>query len=289
MASLFNVLTKQKNSGSSDSGEPEMGFFDHLEVLRWHIIRSVLSIGVFGIIFFLAKSFTFDTIIYGPKRPTFITYELICKLAPSVCFRPPSFDLITREMGEQFFIHMSVSFWLGLICSFPYILWEFWRFIKPGLYPDERNSVGGFVFYCSFLFFLGIAFGYFIIAPFAISWLASYSVGTEAINAPTLASYVSYMTMFTIPTGITFELPMIVYILGKMGIVTSSFMRSYRRHAIVIIFIIAAIVTPPDVITQLLISAPVLILYEVSIAILKRLEKKRAQANTSSNLPDINE
>lgn len=259
--------------GNKSENEDELGFFDHLEILRWHIIRSLVSIIVFAVIFFIAKDFTFKTIVFGPKKPDFITYQLMCKLAPSVCVTPPELNLITRELGEQIYVQMSVSFWMGLICSFPYIFWEFWRFVKPGLYPNERKSIGGIVFYCSFLFFLGVSFGYFVIAPFGITWLGSYTVGTEAVNSPTLASYVGYLTMFTIPTGIIFELPIIAYFLGKIGIISSSFLAKFRRQAVLIIFIVAAIVTPPDVVTQILIGIPLLLLYEVSILVLKRLEK----------------
>lgn len=271
--SIFSVL-KNKSTNKPDSEEDEMGFFDHLEVLRWHILRSVLAILAFGIFFFVMKSFTFDTIIFGPKKPDFITYKMICAISEAICFSPPELTLITREMGEQFFIHMKVSFWLGLICAFPYIFWEFWRFIKPGLYNKEQKAVRGIVFFCSFLFFSGVAFGYYIIAPFAITWLGTYTVGSEAINSPTLASYVNYMTMFTLPTAIIFELPIVAYFLGKVGIITSAFMRQYRKHAIVIIFIFAGIITPPDVITQLLIGMPMILLYEISIRVVKNIEKK---------------
>ena len=158
--------------------------------------------------------------------------------------------------------------------AFPVVLWEIWRFVKPGLYENEKNVTRGVVFICTFLFYSGVAFGYYVIAPFAITWLGNYSVGGDAIiQQPTLASYVSYITMFTIPTGLVFELPLGAYFLAKLGVLTSSFLRDYRRHAIVVIFIIAAIVTPPDMVTQILISMPILILYEVSIIIVRRIEK----------------
>lgn len=257
-----------------------MGFFDHIEVLRWHIVRSVLSIFIIALIFFFNDKFTFGTLVSGPKNNDFITYQLIRKVVPD--YGPPKFDLITRELGEEFFVSMKVSFWLGVIFSFPYIFWEFWRFLKPGLYENEQKAVKGIVIYCSLLFFAGVSFGYFIIAPLAITWLVSYSVGFEVINSPTLSSYTGYMTMFTIPTGILFELPIIFYFLSKIGIVTSAFLKKYRRHSIVIIFIVAAIVTPPDVISQVLISIPILFLYEISIFLVARQEKKALE---SSKLP----
>jgi sec-independent protein translocase protein TatC len=276
---LIQKFLSNKSKNAVDD-QNEMGFFDHIEVLRWHIVRSLLSIIVFGIIFFLNKKFTFETLVLGPKNENFITYRFIKKLIPD--YGPQKFDLIIREMGEQFFVHLKVSFWLGLICSFPYIFWEFWRFLKPGLYEKEKQAVKGIVFYCSMLFFTGVCFGYFIIAPLAVTWLSSYSVGVEVISSPTLASYVGYMTMFTIPTGIIFELPIIFYFLGKIGLVTSAFLRKYRRHSIVIIFVIAAIVTPPDVITQILIAIPVLFLYEISIYLVKKQEKSNQKLK---NLP----
>ena len=271
------LSNKSKNA---EGEQVEMGFFDHIEVLRWHIVRSILSIVVLGIVFFLNPKFTFEKLVLGPKNENFLTYRLIKKLIPD--YGPPKFDLLTREMGEQFFVHLKVSFWMGLICSFPYIFWEFWRFLKPGLYDNEKKAVRGIVFYCSILFFTGVCFGYFIIAPLAVTWLASYSVGVDVISAPTLASYVGYMTMFTIPTGIIFELPIIFYFLGKVGLVSSAFLRKYRRHSIVIIFIVAAVVTPPDVVTQILIAFPVLFLYEISIFLVRKQEKQHLK---ESNLP----
>ena len=163
---------------------------------------------------------------------------------------------------------------MGLIFAFPVVLWEIWRFVKPGLYENEKSVTRGVVFVCTFLFYLGVSFGYFVIAPFAVTWLGNYTVGMEAINQPTLESYINYMTMFTIPTGLVFELPLGAYFLGKLGVLTSSFLKTYRKHAVIIIFIVAAIVTPPDMITQILISFPILILYEVSIFVVKGIEKK---------------
>ncbi len=255
--------------------EGEMSFLDHVEELRWHLVRAVLSIVIFGIAVFVAGDYIFENIILAPKEKSFATYQFICGLSESLCFYPPQFKLITRELGEQFFVHMKVAFFLGLIISFPYIFWEIWRFVKPGLYDEERKAARGIVFICSTLFMLGVLFGYYVIAPFAITFLASYNVGAE--SAPTLASYVSYMTMFTLPTGFVFELPIIVYFLSKVGLIGPQFLRTYRRHAIVIILLLAAIITPPDVITQFLIGIPLFILYEVSIVISARVAKKKEE------------
>lgn len=261
---------KRKNQ----EDEKEMGFLDHLETLRWHILRSVLYILVCGIAIFILKDFTFNTVIFGPLRKDFLTYSVLCNIGPAACMGPPDIQLATREFGEQFFVHMLVSFWLGIIISFPLIVWEIWKFVKPGLYENEKKVTKGIVAVCSFLFISGVLFGYYVIAPFAIAFLGNYSVGMATINQPTLSSYVNYLTMFTIPTGLIFELPLGAYFLGKIGILSSGFLRSYRRHAIVIIFIVAAIVTPPDIISQILISIPILFLYEVSIWVVKGIEKK---------------
>ncbi len=257
-----------------DAADKEMSFLDHLEELRWHLIRAAVAVVIIGIVVFSAKKFVFESIIFGPKNEWFPTYQFFCGLSERTCFHPPKFDLITREMGEQFFVHLKVSIWMGIIVAFPYIFWEFWRFIKPGLYEAEQKITRGVVFVCSLLFSMGVLFGYYVIAPFAVTFLANYNVGVDAITSPTLASYVSYLTMFTIPTGLVFELPVVVYFLSRIGMISPEIMKKYRRHAIIIILILAAIITPPDVITQFLIGIPVFILYEISILISRRTVKK---------------
>jgi sec-independent protein translocase protein TatC len=259
-----------------DSDQSEMSFFDHLEQLRWHLVRAAISVVVFAILVFLAKGFVFDVIILGPTRSDFATYLLLCSIADFLCINPgEALEIITRDLGEQFITHLKSSIWIGIIISFPYIFWEIWRFIKPGLYENEQNAVRGIVWICSFLFLMGVLFGYFVISPFAVSFLSSYTVSADISNTTTLTSYVNYMTMFTIPTGIIFELPIVIYFLSKVGIVTPQFLRTYRRHAIVIIFVAASIITPPDVVTQFLIATPLIILYEISIFISKRQQKRK--------------
>lgn len=251
--------------------EAEMSFIEHLEELRWHLIRAVSAIMVVAIFFFSLGKWVFDNILLAPKNADFITYRIISKIVP---FTPPQFNLETRVLGEQFFVHLKVSFIMGLIFAFPIILWEIWRFIKPGLYEVERKAARGFVWICSALFALGVSFGYFIISPVAISFLAGYDMG--AIAAPTLDSYVNSILMFTLPTGLIFELPILVYFLTRIGIVDATFMRTYRKHAFVSFLVFAAIITPPDVITQFLIAIPLYILYEVSIRVVKNVEKREA-------------
>jgi len=261
-----------KTAKSGD--EKEMNFLEHLEELRWHIFRSLVSVLFFSIIIFMCKNFIFEHIILAPKNKDFPTYQFFCNLSKFTCFTPPDFTIMPRELSEQFITHLKVSFLLGIVISFPYIFYEIWRFIKPGLYPNEKKAARGVVFVCSVPFIIGILVGYYMITPFAVSFLASYSIADEIISSPSLASYVNNITMFIIPAAIMFELPVLVYFLSRIGIMSPAFMRTYRKHAIVIILIFAAIITPPEPITQIMIGIPVLVLYELSISISKIAQKR---------------
>lgn len=253
--------------------EAKMSFLDHLEAFRWHLIRSFAAIILAAIGVFLAKSFVFETLLLGPTKASFPTYRFLCTYL-NICVNPEELTIITRVLGEQFIVHMISSFWLGLVVAFPYVIWEFWRFVKPGLYPKEQKAGRGFVLICSMLFFMGVTFGYFVISPFAVSFLGSYSVDPSVEHTVTLSSYLSYLVMFCIPTGLIFEMPIVIYFLAKIGVVNASFLRTYRRYAIFIIFLLAAIITPPDVISQISIAIPLIALYEISILITKRVNRK---------------
>lgn len=274
-------LDQQHEIERQQSERGEMSFFDHITELRKHILRSVLAIAVVGVVAFINKDFVFNTLIFGPRNADFPTYRALCSashavgLGDKMCFTPPKFEIITRQLGEVLMQHLYVSFWLGVIGAFPFIFREFWRFVSPGLYEQERKAVRGIVGICSLLFILGVAFGYYVIAPFSISFLAGYTLeGLEV--SPTLDSYVTYMTMFTLPTGLIFEMPIVAYFLAKIGLVGATFLRNYRRHAIVGILIVAAIITPPDVVSQTLVAIPLFVLYEVSIIVVARVQKRQA-------------
>ncbi|HHH54221.1 MAG TPA: twin-arginine translocase subunit TatC [Bacteroidetes bacterium] len=266
--------SKKKNVKKLPNPEKEMSFFEHLEELRWTILRSVLYIVIIAIIVFLLKEFIFENIIFAQLNSNFPTYKFFCSLGENMCIQPPDLHLITRVMGEQFLVHIKVSLVLGFIFSFPLILREVWKFIAPGLKETERKVTFNIVFICSFLFFLGVMFGYFVIAPFAIKFFAEYTVGKFAQTNPTLDSYVGFLTMLTIPVGFVFELPVVAYFLAQAGIITSKLMKEYRKHAIIVILVLAAIITPPDVFTQILIGIPIIFIYEFSIMVVKRVEKK---------------
>ena len=257
--------------------ENEMSFLEHLEELRWHLIRSVIAIVVVAIVVFITEDFVFGSVIYGPRNAGFLSYRALCALSEQLCFTPRPIHLQAIEVGEQFFTHMKVSFVMGFVVTFPYIFWEIWRFVKPGLYKKEQEATTGVVLVCSTLFLTGICFGYFVISPFALNFLLGYDLAGEILAAPTLSSYVNTMAMVTLPSGLVFELPIAVYFFTKLGLLTPEIMRNYRRHSLIIILILAAIITPPDIVTQCLIGVPLFILYEASIFISERVIRKQKQ------------
>jgi len=269
-----------------DKPQGEMSFLDHLEVLRWHLIRATAVVLVFTIVAFLYKSFVFDTVIFGPKNPQFVSYLALCWISQQLggtvfCFTEMPFELLNMRMAGQFTMHMWVSFVAGIVVAFPYIVFELWRFIAPGLHPTERKHSRGAILIISLLFIMGVLFGYYVITPFSVQFLATYTVSADVVNRIDLSSYISTVTSVTLASGLVFELPVVVYFLSKIGILTPSLMRTYRKHAIVVILILSAVLTPPDVTSQILVTIPVLILYELSIKVSARvLKNKLKQSKT---------
>ena len=255
----------------------EMSFFDHLDELRKVIFRSLVAILIIAIVVYLSSQFIFEKIIFGPLSKDFVTFRLFCEHL-GMCFETTNIAVKTNKLTETFFVDLKVSFYIGLIASFPYIFYQLWGFIKPGLYAAEQKVTKGVVFVCSFLFFTGVGFGYFILSPFAIKFLANYQVASLVESEVTLSSYVGSMTMFIIPSGIMFQLPLVVYFLAKLGLITPTSMRAYRKHAFVAILVLAAILTPPDILTQFMIGVPIYGLYEVSIFVAARQTKKREKS-----------
>ena len=254
----------------------EMSFLDHLEELRWRVIRALGAVVGVGILFFLFNQTLFDIVVMGPAQAEFITYQWICQASEILCFTPPEISMQAIGFGEAFIMSIKVSFILGFVVAFPYVFYQFWRFVKPGLYEKEQRVTRGVVIISSLLFMLGVSFGYFVIAPFATNFLMGYTLpGVE--NIPTLSSYLGYMIMFTVPAGAIFELPIVGYFLSKLGVVTPEFMRKYRRHSFVVILLLAAMITPPDVFTQFLIGIPLYFLYEISILISARVNKQEEE------------
>lgn len=270
--------------------ESEMSFLDHLEALRWHLMRSVIAIVVGGTSAFIFSDFVFDKIIFGPKDPQFITYRAFCKLSQLLglgddyCMTEMPIKIINTDMGGQFSTHIWVSFISGIIIAFPYIIFEVWRFIQPALYENERKHATGGIFYTSILFLLGVGFGYFVIAPLSVNFLANYSVSKEVGNFISLSSFISTVTMVTIACGVLFELPIFIYFLSKIGLVTPESLKKYRKHSMVGILLASAIITPPDVASQIIVSIPLALLYEVGIVISGRVQKQRILKEKAGDL-----
>jgi len=261
--------------------EAEMSFFDHLEALRWHLVRAAIAIVIFTAGAFYFYDFIFDTVIMGPSRPSFWTYRMLCKLGDYLhrdgfCINKINISLLNTEMAGQFTLQVNSALLIGITLGFPYLLWELWRFIRPALHEKERKAASGFVIYATFLFLIGVLFGYYVITPESINFLAGYTVSTQIENKFSIDSYLSSVATLTLATGIVFELPILVYVLSSLGILTAKFMRETRRYAIVVILIIAAVVTPtPDMMTMLVVSVPLFILYEIGILVAAVVEKRK--------------
>ena len=271
-----------KKIRGQDSDESEMSFIDHLEALRWHVVRSIFAILLFGVIFFIFIDCIFDNVIMGPTRNDFISYRVLCslshtlRLGDSLCMPPMELNLQVTSVSGTFMSSITIAFAGGLLFALPYVLWEVWRFVKPALKPEELNYTRGIIFWISLFFFMGASFGYFLMAPFTFNFLANYKIGTEGIllYRPMLSDYLDSLIDITLGAGLAFELPMASWILSKMGLVTPKFLRTYRKYAYVALLIIAAIITPsPDWGSQLIVVIPLVLLYELSILISARVNK----------------
>jgi sec-independent protein translocase protein TatC len=274
-------LDQDFDSEEEDGEGKEMSFISHLEELRWHVIRAGASILVFAILAFVYIEELYHYVIIAPSQPDFWTYGMLCKLSVIVgyedlCIKALNFKLQAIGMGDQFTMSMTSSVIAGLVFAFPYAFWEIWRFIKPGLRPSERRSARGAVFYVTFLFFSGVLFGYFVVTPLAINFLANFTLDPSIINEFSISSYISLVATLTLACGVAFQLPIVVFVLSKVGVLTPSFMREYRKHSMIVILIVAAVITPsPDIYSQILVAIPLFMLYEVSIIVSRRVEKEK--------------
>ena len=263
--------------------ENEMSFLDHLEELRWHLIRAVLAVVIAGSIAFVLKSFIFDVLLFGPAKGDFFSYRVLCKLSGifgidgGFCDQEMPFRIQSRTMGGQFSAHVWTSITAGFIIAFPYVIYEFWKFVAPAMHSNERKYAKGFIFLSSVLFFLGVLFGYYVVTPLSINFLGKYQVSDTVFNDFDLSSYISLVRASVLASGLVFELPIVIYFLTKVGLVTPDFLRTYRKYALVIVLILSAIITPPDIVSQIIVAIPILILYEVSIIISKIMYKKEEE------------
>jgi len=263
-------------------GQAEMSFIEHLEALRWHIVRSVLAIVVLAIFAFLKIDWIFEHVIMAPLKQDFVSVVGLCNLSRflhlgnTLCLPAANVQLQTTAFGSQFISSITIAFVCGFIIAFPYVFWEFWRFVKPALSPKEIRSTRGSIFFVTFFFMLGISFGYFLLAPFTFSFLSNYKLDISGmlITRPTLDDYLDNLLDILIGSGIAFQLPLISYVLTHIGLITPNFLRTYRKYAYVAILFVAAVITPsPDWMSQTIVALPLIILYEVSIRISVRVEK----------------
>jgi sec-independent protein translocase protein TatC len=277
------------------SKEGEMSFLEHLEELRWVILHSVIAVVACMLIALFFKTFLFDTVILGPTHPDFWTNRMLCQFGElinkNLCINtdPSVFDLISIKMAGQLTVHFAVAIVAGIILAIPYIVYQFWTFLRPALHDNEKNSSRGAVLIISGLFITGVVFGYFLLVPLSIHFLTTYNISDAVVNQINIQSYISTVSGVCLATGIIFELPVLAFFLTKIGILTPEFMKKYRKHAIVVIVILSAIITPPDVFSQCLVAIPILILYEISIRISANIIKKREQAFNDMMKDDTDE
>jgi len=270
----FCAMAEEKDDAA------EMSFLDHLEELRWRLIRSAGAILLFAIVAFSFKRILFDVVIFGPRNINFPTYRFFCKVShwmgldDSFCLTEMPFTLQNIAMSGQFTTHLITSVVAGLVLAFPYVIWELWRFLKPGLKQEERHAARGMVFYSSLLFMSGVLFGYFLLAPLSVQFLGGYKISPTVENQIQLSSYISTVTSVTLAAGLVFQLPILIYFLTRMGLVTPQILKQYRRHALVGVLLLSAVITPPDITSQVLVTLPIMLLYEISIVISKRVVKR---------------
>lgn len=276
--------------------EKEMSFLEHLEELRWHVVRALAAVLVFTIVAFIFAPWIFQNIIFAPARVDFPTFKWLCNLGhffgsgDSLCVKEIPFKVQSRFMTGQFSMHIIASFVIGLVVAFPYVVWELWRFIRPGLYNREKSSSRGAVASISFLFLSGVLFGYYILSPIMISFLANYQISDMIVNEFDITSYVGTIVGVVFGSGVLFQLPVVIFFLTKVGIVTPTYLRKYRKHAIVIILIVGAIVTPTaDPLSQSLISVPLYLLFEISILISAAVVRNKEKEETEELLKEEKE
>lgn len=280
------VSTKKNKGRKADTKKPEepkekeMTFWDHLTELRGHLVRSLIAILLLAIVAFINKSFVFNSVILAPKESDFITNQLLCKLGMLInidyfCVSDFSLKIININMAGQFMTHMYISFMAGVVLAAPYIIYEFWKFVEPALHEHEKKNSTATVFVCSLLFLTGVVFSYFLIVPLALNFFGSYHVSEDVSNTISLSSYISTVVTVTISVGVVFELPVLIFFLTKAGLVSIEFLKKNRKYMFVIVLVLSALITPPDVFSQVLVTFPLMVLYEFSIFMAKRALKNK--------------
>ncbi len=251
--------------------EQNLTFLDHLEDLRWMLLRSLIAVFIFAIISFIAMPYLYGEVVMGPTRADFFLYKQLCFLTSRIPFIPDfcddSFhvDIVNINLASQFFRHMSTSFWLALILTFPYLVYEIWKFVNPALYSNEKGKVRTAFIFGTGMFFVGCLLGYSIIFPITFRFLSTYQLSPDIKNQISLDSYMDNFLMMIFIMGVMFELPLVAWLASKLGLLTQAFFKRYRRHAIVILLVAAAFITPSgDPFTLAVVFLPLYILYEIS-------------------------
>ncbi|TXI83494.1 MAG: twin-arginine translocase subunit TatC [Crocinitomicaceae bacterium] len=252
----------------------EMSFLDHLEELRWRLVRIASVIVLIAIVLWIFQEWIIDHVFLSMKDPSFISFKFMCDYF-GMCIDEIPVKMQSTTMGGQFGYAMMMSMLGGVVLSFPFIFYQIWAFVKPGLKANEQSVVKGIVFYVSLLFFLGIAFGYFIVAPMCVQFFGTYQMSKNIDNIFTINSYMSTILSTVFYSGLLFLLPVVAYLFAKLGIITAVFLRKYRKHAIVGVLILSAVITPPDLISQVIVSIPIVLLYEISILVTAGVERNR--------------
>lgn len=260
--------------------QDEMSFWDHLEDLRWTLFRAILALFIFAIGGFIAMPYLFDSVVLAPTTSGFITFKLMCKITSSVSFLPDfcdeayHVDIMNIKMATQFFTHMTSSFWLALLLTFPYLMYEVWKFISPALYENEKKNVKWVFSFGTVMFFIGCAVGYFMVFPMTLRFLATYQLSAAIEERISLESYMDYFYMLIFIMGVVFEMPLVSWLLSKIGLINRSFFHKYRRHAVVFLLVGAAFITPSsDPFTLSIVFIPLYGLYELSAFFVKPAPK----------------
>lgn len=274
---LLDFLKKREKEQAG-----EMTFIDHLEQLRWHLIRSVIAVVIGAVLVLIYANQIVEDILMAPTRADFISSKWLCSLGHKInigdtlCFPPVNASFLENTMTGQFISYFTLGFIGGFIIAFPYIFWEFWKFVKPALSPKELKKTRGIIFWVSFLFFTGVAFGYFILTPFMVNFYFNFKLSSQIVIMPSFSDYLENLIYTTVGIGVLFQMPLLVMVLARIGILTAKFLRKYRRHAFVIIVIAAAIITPStDPFSLTIVTIPLYLLFEASIIVASRINKSQ--------------
>ena len=269
------------NSSSKDTAKKEMSFIQHLDELRGHLFKSAIAIAIGAIIMAVYNTFIVKKILMGPTHKDFPTYGILCKISQHIglgsklCMEQINVQMQSTTVAGQFGVYFNIILIGGFILAFPYVFWQFWTFVRPALTKKELTNSSGVIFWVSLLFFTGTLFGYFVIAPYTINFFSNFSLDDNIENKWTIASYFNTIVPLIMGAGLAFQLPLVMFFLAKIGIVSASYLRRVRKYAIVIMLVLAGIITPPDMLSQIICTIPLMFLYEISILLCVKVEKKR--------------